>query len=284
MIGYTVIKNNDIEFRSLHQALVPLNLPHVNLPLNDEKAATLLKESGYWLVRWDECFDQSTESCGWWHVIKDGREELSDYSGNTRSKVRRGLKRNICEIVDRKVILEEGYHVYKAANERYDTFEEVLTEADFNSAITSLPKETEFWAVRDVNTNKLVAFSENLVRDNACFYVSIWFSPESLRNYSSYVLFHEMNAYYLNTRGLDYVSDGARSVSHDTSIHDFLQEKFGFRKAYAKLRVVYRSWLKLGVILLFPFKSVIAKVSLGVAKKVSALLELESIRRKSLSG
>lgn len=280
MIGYSIIKSKGLEFRSIQQALVPLTMPHVSLSFNDTKAKKLLRESGYWLVRWDDEFDKFSKDCGWWHVIKDSKEDIGDYSGNTRSKIRRGFKRNTCEKVSRNVIMKEGYEVYLAANERYNTFEQMLSEQMFKEAVDRLPDETEFWGVRDANTEKLVAFSENLVKDGACFYLTIWFSPDALRNYTSYILFHKMNCYYLNELELNYVSDGARSVSHDTSVHNFLQDKFGFRKAYTKLNVVYRPWLKVMVSILYPFRGLLHKFPIDLAKKTSVILEQEAINRK----
>jgi len=145
-----------------------------------------------------------------------------------------------------------------------------------------LPSETEFWAVRDKNNNELVAFSENMVRDNACFYNTIWFQPKALQTYAGYVLFSEMNKYYLNDRGLKYVSDGARNISHQTNIHEFLQQKFGFRKAYSSLRVRYFPSVKFLIFVIYPFRRWFANRSFGIFQKIAVLLKQESIRRSCL--
>ena len=41
---------------------------------------------------------------------------------------------------------------------------------------------------------------------------------------------------YLNENNFRYVNDGAKSMSHDTNIQEFLIKKFKFRKAYCQLQ------------------------------------------------
>lgn len=189
------------------------------------------------------------------------------------------MKNFLCEPVAPEFICERGYAVYLAAYDRYRTFEQRLTERDFRQAISALPCDTEFWIARDKATGEPAAFSENLVRDGATFYVTMWFSQPALRKYAAYALIHSMNRHDLNERGLDYVADGARSISHKTAIHDFLIEKFRFRRAYAQLHVVYPNWLGRGVRCLYPLRGVFSAAEGGLARKLSVLFEQERLRR-----
>lgn len=278
MIGYHYFSGAHTSWRLHHGVLIPLGMPHA-LPLitAQEIRQTLIQHRAF-LVRWEESFDQQGQG-EWWHIIKDAPETLETLSSNTRSKVRRGLKKTISKPTSREVILNEGYEVYRSAFDRYDTFEAMFSPSQFREAVAALPAETEFWEARNHETGALVAFSENLVRDEACFYNTMWFQPEALKAYAGYALIHEMNKHYLNERGLRYVSDGARSISHDTNIHDFLEQKFGFRRAYARLRVVYFPGVGAAVRLLYPFRQWFAGRSSGVFQKIAVLLEQERIRR-----
>lgn len=278
MIGYKYSKEADTAWRHHHGAFVPLTMPHAQPALSSLDALRLVVRGRGAFVRWEKDFDQLGAS-EWWHVIKDAPEDLSDLSKKTRHQVRRGLNRFVAEPEGRETIVPEGYDVYCAAFDRYETFEEMLSADDFRAAVEALPTETEFWAVRDRDSGRMVAFSENLVRDNAAFYDTIWFEREALKAYAGYVLFHEMNKHYLNERGLRYVSDGARNISHQTNVHDFLEQKFGFRRAYARLRVVYFPGVGLAVRLLYPFRNWFAGRSEGLFQKVAVLLEQERIRR-----
>jgi len=283
MIGYESISEAGVIWRRHHGALVPLQMPDVvSDSLDKSGLSSALIRNRCAFARWEESFDQF-DGGEWWHVIKDEPESLELRGKKTRNQIRRGAKEFTVEPVAREVILSEGYAVYLAAFQRYDTFEEVLSEPAFREAISSLPDETEFWSVRDKDTHELVAFSENLVRDGACFYVSMWFQPEAMKRYAGYVLFYEMNRHYLNDRNLRYVSDGARSISHQTNIHDFLMQKFGFRYAYAKLRVVYAPGVGLAVRVLYPFREWFFRGSSSLSQKLAVLLEQERIRRSFLS-
>lgn len=278
MIGYTHFATDQASWRFHHGVLIPMDMPHTALPVEDERVRQLVTQQRVFLARWEDSFDQPEES-EWWHIIKDTPEHLENLSSNTRSKVRRGLKSTAPAPTTREVIQEEGYEVYRSAFDRYETFETMLPHSQFQTAIESLPEETEFWEARNRETGELVAFSENLVRDEACFYNTMWFQPQALKAYAGYALIHEMNKHYLNERGLRYVSDGARSISHNTNIHDFLEQKFGFRRAYARLRVVYFPGVGMAVRLLYPFRQWFANRSQGVFQKIAVLLEQERIRR-----
>ena len=54
-----------------------------------------------------------------------------------------------------------------------------------------------------------------------------------------------MNKYYLNENNFKYVNNGTRSISHQTNIHDFLIDKFKFRKAYCKMEIEYAPFFKI---------------------------------------
>lgn len=279
MIGYSSISHLGVTWRDNQGGLFPLSPPSMVSGISERDARELLRSQRSIFVRWESDFDQVTES-PWWHIIKDGDCSLADISSNTRSKVRRGLRAYDCEVLPYSSLLEEGYGVYSSAFSRYETHETKFSRSEFEDALKALPKQTEFWGVREKGSGNLVAFSENYVEGNTCFYNTIWFEPKALKKYSSYALFYEMNRYYLEDREMQYVSDGARSLSHATQIHDFLESKFGFRKAYARLHVIYKPWLRIAVATFYPLRKLIDKVSYGPFKKASILLKQEEIRRQ----
>ena len=280
MIGYRFFIDSGVRWRNNQGGLFLLSPPNRLEYLDRKSAKSLLKSSGELFVRWETDFDQMAES-DWWHVIRDETLSLESLSSNTRSKVRRGLKTFECKPVLRDDILRLGYKVYKKAFTRYETHEKIYTPKEFSKAITSLPEDTEFWGVWSKSTYELVAFSENYVESQTCFYNTIWFDPSALRQYSSYALFFEMTRHYLGNRGFKYVSDGARSLSHQTQIHDFLESKFGFRKAYARLCVIYAPLFGGAITFAYPFRNQIKKIPFGLFQKASIVLKQEEIRRHS---
>lgn len=278
MIGYYYFSAAHSVWRHHQGALIPLNTPHALPSITRQDAKKLAVQNHVLFVRWEEDFDKLNES-PWWHILKDEQEKIENFGKKMRNQVRRGFNNFACQLTSREMVVNEGVKVYRSAFGRYETFEAMLSPKEFHRAIEGLPEETEFWEARNRETGELVAFSENLVRDDACFYNTMWFQPQALKAYAGYTLIHEMNKHYLNERGLRYVSDGARSISHNTNIHDFLEHKFGFRRAYARLRVVYFPGVGAAVRLLYPFRRWFAGRSLGIFQKIAVLLEQERIRR-----
>jgi len=282
MIGYQFFERNSFFWRKHLGSIIPLSFPHIRPELSSSEALKMLRNYHSALIRWETDFDMN-EPTAWWHIIKSGTESLESLPVKVRNMVKRGGVNYNVKICNRELILKYGYEVYLKSYIRYNTFEECFSEDKFKESVSTLPEETEFWGVFDRNTGILDAFSENIVRDDACFYVSMWLVPESLKKFSSYILFHEMNKYYLNERKLRYVSDGARNISHQTGIHDYLISKFNFRRAYCKLVIVYKPWLAVSIFLLYPFHASLKKVNWSILKKISILLEQERIRRSCLN-
>jgi len=276
MIGYKFIKDNNFLWRDHFSTLLPLSPPIIKSQIDNIKAKKLIKDNSALLIRWESKFD-SPKKTKWWHIIKDSQVDLGTYSRNTRSKIRRGEKKYEIFIVTKSIIIDFAYPIYRDTFNSYSTFEPLMSESEFKKEIIDFPEFSEFWIIKHRETKKFVGFSENIILDNTCFYNTIWVTPDAKKKYASYLLFHEMNKYYLNDKDFKFVSDGARSISHQTNIHEFLMSKFGFRKAYCKLNVVYRWDIKLLVKFLFLFKNLFRII--GFNNKITVLLKQESIRR-----
>ena len=81
-------------------------------------------------------------------------------------------------------------------------------------------------------------------------------------------------------KGNFFISDGARNLSHVTHFQDYLQKYFGFRKAYCRLRVVYRPLFKPIIAILFLFKNFLKKFdSYSLFHKINAILLAEEVSR-----
>jgi hypothetical protein len=125
----------------------------------------------------------------------------------------------------------------------------------------------------------MIGYAQNIIDENIVLYSTVKLHPEYLSLYSSYALFFVMNQYYLNEKNFLYVSDGARSISHETNVQKFLIQKFNFRKAYCRLNIVYREDVNLLIKILFPFRKIFQKYNNFLTKKAIVLLKQEEIRR-----
>jgi hypothetical protein len=259
-------------------ACLPEASPHHPISLNSKEQKILLKLTKSYFLRWTTHFDTPTET-PFWYIIKDSNPSLEELSANTRSKVRRGLKNCSVTRTDKKIIIHEGYEVYIRAFNRYATFQQPLSKSEFQNNITSLGNNWEFWSVRN-SDNALIAYSQNHLQENTCNYSTIKFDPYFLSLYPAYALFFTMNMYYLDTLKLDYVHDGARSIVHRSNIHDFLCNKFNFRKAYCRLHLSYRWDIALLIRLLYPFRNIFSYFKNSITTKLSIVLFQETIRRE----
>ncbi len=259
--------------------LIPDAAPHENVTLSEEEATELLQSSGAPLLRWSSDWDVS-EPTEFWYIIKDVPESLDAYKSKVRNQIRKGLEQCTVAQVDAAVVAAECYDVYRRAFERYDTFSAPLDASAFRRSILE-PGEGahEFWVVRSKASGAAVGYAWNVVGDGICRYSTMKFDPQQLKSYGSYALIHTMNRHYLRERGLKYVSDGARSISHATDIQGFLERKFGFRRAYCRLHVAYRRDVAVAVTLLFPLRALIARLPGRICRRITVLLRQEAIRR-----
>jgi hypothetical protein len=236
----------------------------------------LSKLGGLW-VQWTNGLNSDAAESEWYAVICRKHAELDDIqSGNTRSKIRRGLKR--CEVrkVDAEELAKNGYDTYRAALEGYGlSARSILSKSAFES---HEKKDTAFadirhqWAV--YVEGKMVGFAHNLIYDKTeVDYTMIKLHPDYLKYYTSYALIYKMNEYYLEQEGFEYVSDGSRSILHETGIQEFLIRKFGFEKAYMNLYVYSRPSLGLIVKMARPFRKWLSKAN----PKLAAVMELDRV-------
>ncbi len=266
-----MIEYKGIKWYYYHKGLLPFVAPHTPVSLSKDEQKELLKKSGALFLRWTDNWGKAAGN--FWYIIKDNKPSLEELSSNTRSKVRRGLKKSVIEPVSKEIMIEKGYEVYLKAFGRYKTYITPLSKEEFAVKIMQCDN-CEYWGV--FVENKLVAYSENLIFDgNVCSMSVVKYDPEYLKYYTSYALHYVMNDYYLNTKNFLYINDGARSIGHQTQVQDFLEEKFKYRKAYVDLHVAYSQPLKTIVNLLYPFRKIIP------SEKVKILLKQEELAREN---
>ena len=261
-------------WRKYNGAIIPKSPPHEVVDLSD--IDTHLKLHKAFFARWVSNFDQD-KTTEFWYVICDRIMDLQDYSSNTRSKIRRGLKQCQVKKVEKTEIINKGFYSYVSAFKKYNTHLSPKSESEFKFEIENLKGDWDFWAI--YKDSMMIGYSQNKIINNYCDYSTIKFHPKFLKFYPSYALFYTMDQYYLNEKEFKYVNDGARSISHETNIQEFLIEKFCFRKAYCNLHIRYSMKIKLLIQMLYPLRHIFSKFSFGPLIKLNILLNQELIRR-----
>ncbi len=266
---------------SLYQgALVPDEAPHKEVSLPDQDRRYLLRRSGAYLLRWTTHWD-CQERTEFWHVIKDQPSRLEDYLSNTRRYTKRGLRLFGVEKVDPGNTADEAYKVYLQAFDRYNTRSKPESFDEFKRGFQDPRPGTEVWAA--YQGHQMAAYAINRVWDGTCQYAAMKYNPAYLADACSFALIHTMNHHYLDVLRLRYITDGTRSLSHATKIQEFLEEHFGFRKAFCRLHLAYAPRVACAVQVLFPVRRLVYRVGTGWSEKLSVLLRHEEISRSFAS-
>ena len=248
--------------------------PHEEQKLEKKEWHSLLKQGGL-MVRNTYNFDCQQETA-FWSIIKDKYGGLEELTSKTRNRIFKAFDNLEFKLIDISIVKEFGYPILKATYEDYAVSDREMNKEIFDSYLQVYNyKKHECWGIYDKVDGQLIGFQVNWLWDDACQYDLIGILPKYKRNqtFPYYGLFYSMNQYYLQEKGLKYVTDGSRSVSEHSNIQPFMIEKFNFRKAYCKLEVHYRWWMKTAVNLLYPFRNIITIPS------VKAILNMEAMQR-----
>ena len=259
------------QWRKYQGVLVSAKAPHQEVftqNLNSE-----LKKNNAFLARWVTNFD-CEKKLDFWYLIQDKKMNINDYSSNTRNQIRKGLKNFEIRKINLDKMIESAYVIYKTAVQLYNTANKIKSLQEFNDDL--LPA-FDYWGV--YKNNMLVGFAQNRVFDDCCDYSTIKILPIYAKEYPFYALFYTMNNYYLAEQKLRYVTDGAKSISHQTNIQEFLINKFKFRQAYCYLHIKYQPLFGLIVSCLFPFRKLLSILNISLLRNVNSILLQEEIKR-----
>jgi hypothetical protein len=248
--------------------------PHLEKQLNKNEMKDLLRKTKAYLVRNLYNFDCRHET-SFWYIIKDNFGGLEELGSKTRQQIRRAQKLLDIKMVDKQLIIEQGYEVYLNSYKKYrDIISQPVSKDLFIKNLQHSLSGEQFWGCFDRKNSKLIAYFHNAIQDNMCHYYSMKAIPEYLTGYYPYHgLIYSMNEYYLKILGLKYVSNGERSITEHSNIQNFLMEKFRYRKAYCMLSIRYVWWLNILIIMLFPLRKFIKNL------KIRALLHQEEMAR-----
>lgn len=268
-------RKTGLVWKKYQGVLMPNCAPHVDVEITKKTALKLIKENRAFLLMYPSEFDKKSDG-EYWYIIKDGMSTMDQLDSKRRNELKKGLR--FCHVrkVDVNIInSKEGYRVYEKAVKGYGKIPDQYEEYRKNFKEES---GEEYWGVF-TKDELLIGYARNTIMDSMCGYSSMKFDPEYLNLHSSYALIYEMNNHYLNERRLLYVSDGAKSLQHETNIQQFLIKKFLFRKAYCHLNIVYHPLVYYVIAAIMPFRTVLRKFDCKLIRKLDVALKLEEMRR-----
>ncbi|MBM4396217.1 MAG: hypothetical protein FJ087_11050 [Deltaproteobacteria bacterium] len=216
--------------------LGPLAPPHRPPAASAEAVRRALAGTGALVASWNDGWD--TPPLPWWWVCcDDPGYDVEGLPRNARRDVRAGLRR--CEVrrVEPAELAEGGFAVYRAAFERYDVHVTALTAEGFAAEVrrnAAYPGRESWGAFAD---GRMVAWASCIVVDDVVLLASAKSDPAHLKAMPNNAIAYELARHYLRDRRMRYVTDGSRTVAHDTRYQDFLL-RMGWRKVFCPLRLV----------------------------------------------
>ncbi|MEK7400337.1 MAG: hypothetical protein AAB116_25610, partial [Candidatus Poribacteria bacterium] len=191
-----------------------------------------------------------------------------------RNQIKHGRRDCIVRDISAEWLAECGYGCYKKAFDRYSHAVPMI-ESKFRSHVLSKAKyETLFenWGV--FVEDRLVGYVVCIVEGEGVNTSVIRYDPDYLKYYPAYAVMDTLLTHYVAERKLP-MSNGTRAVSHDTNMQDFLL-KFGYRRQYCRLNVMYQPYLKLAISCLYPFRKFVP----NKVHRIKALLFQEELKRE----
>lgn len=215
------------------------------------------------------------EETSFWYVIKDKFGDNDDLSSRDRNKIRHAVG----YFEYRQVPIEEMYKAFHIVEETFDDY--VVHDRKMNQKVffdylsQCKGRDFDYWGIFEKESQTMVGFCTIELWENCCEYGLTGILSKYKKNgfYPYYGLYQHLNRHYLENLHFKYVSDSARTITHHSHIQDFLITHFGFRKAYCRLAVHYRWWLKIAVNLLYPFRKIIS------LPRIKAILNMEAMQR-----
>ncbi len=278
------------EWEYYNHALVPTTAPHV-VPdtswMSDGKKWRELAEGKRALfARWITDFD-CEEKTEWWCLVKDTPFDMMSLKSNRRSLITRGLKR-----VDVRVITPADYagqmanvliKAWKSYDDRYEEGDdrERLT-AEFGQLTADHLENNEYLGAFLKDTDTMIGYSIYILHEDWIEYSVVKTDPEYLNTQVNAALAYYGLQRYMKP-GIRYILGGYRTMIHETNYQDYLLKNFGYRKAYCRLHIQYRPWMKAVVSILYPWRNVIQKFSKNrLLYQVWCTLRQEEIHRTFL--
>lgn len=269
----TVVELSGLPWMKYHGAFIPATAMPAYCRVSRAEAMKVLVRNRAIFLRYST--GPARNETNWWHMVCRSYD-FERTSANTRSKIRRGLKRTEVRRVSPAWLAENGYGCHIRSHERYLNASPQSPE-EFRRFLNSIDDQHIFEAWACFAKGELVGYIVCLIEDGV-FLHTIDITPVALRDYAAYAIIHTILDHYIRQEGV-LVSNGSRSISHATDMQDFLL-KFGFEREYCDLRVIYHPAAELIVRCLYPFRAAVKRMTrLPAAHKISSALYQEELAR-----
>ena len=270
-------------WRYYNHAMIPITAPHEkpNLqPVLDESIWMYNGGGAVLLARWTTEWDLKQET-NWWYVIKDRPFDISKLKAKRRYEITKGIKnfkvQKTCSLQTGDELLRITKAAYTSWPEKYRP---TIDDNSFKMDLENWSKSNVYVAKYRKN-QKLCSYAVVNVHDGYAEFSVLRSDPQYEKlAVNAAIVYGILEDFKDKFEDGFYISDGARSIRHETAFQDYLQKYFGFRKSYCNLHIKYRFWVGLLVKLLFPLRRFINSDS-SMGSKISSILKMEELTRNN---
>ena len=224
----------------------------------------------------------------WWYVIKDSPFDISALKTKRRYEITKSLRffdvREINPIEHTDALANVQEKAFSAYPIKYRPV--------FNREL--FVKQLEKWQ-QQINVGLLKVFGAFYKESNELAGYNYIIVNETYLNFAVQKTKPNFEKYNVNAALVNgvleafknklskdyYICDGARSINHETHFQDYLEKYFGFRKCYCRLEIVYPTYVKLIICILFYFRFLFGWLGkrIGIFHYLYAVLKMEEIKR-----
>ena len=250
-----------------------------------------LKDGSIWktsknkalMARWTTDFDCGYDT-GWWYCIKDSKFDINSVKAKIRYYIKKGVDTFDVRVIDPVAYQEEifdcaikAFSVYPAA------YRPTLNKDSFIKELYDWKNgQYVVFGAFEKENGTLQGYALCHERDCCVDFNVQKTNPAYEKLQVNAALVYGICEYYNERLSKDfYICDGARNIMYETNFQSYFEKYFDFRKAYCVLHLKYRKGVNFLVKLIFPFRKVIAKINNGLCKRISGVLKMEEIMRKS---
>lgn len=266
-------------WRYYNHAMLPTSEPHEEVDLEPIRNKSIWKiPEKPLMARWTSDFNCGYET-NWWYVIKDTPFDIASLKSKRRYEVNKGKKNFTVKRIDPEKYLEELLKVQIAAYSVWpEKYRPTVDEKAFKESAMKW-KDVIVYAGFSNETAECCAYTLLNEYPGHLEFNVLRANPDIERYGINAAMVNKILEDYSDRLGNRfYINDGERSIRHETAFQDYLEKYFGFRKAYCKLNIRYRLFVRLIINVLYPFRNIINKEN-KFGSLIVSVLRMEEIRR-----
>jgi len=283
-------EDNNTKWQYGNHSISPCRQPHVRI---SESEMDDINTGSVWnyfpqAIRLTYITDWDCQTpTNFWYVIKDTPFDISKLKAKRRYEITKGDRNFLVKLIQPVEECAAMYEVYKESLEGYKNHPAAKSYTSFQEEVNGMQYyEKNIGGVRVMlvyaaynEDGRMCGYAHLIKYRDCCLFSLLKTIPSAESKGINAAICHKIliDLEQELSHGDFYLSDGARNLYHETHFQDYLEKYFGFRKAYCRLNIVYRPWVKLIMILLYPFRKI---VKLTRSRALSSLLMSEMISRE----